>query len=204
MSARLLLIAAVAGGVLLAGCASGPQVEARWNDPQVAVGSQMLRGARVLVACDVGDLAVRQVCQDRMAAELRARGAEAVVAPPDTVIANDRSVDPQLLPAARASGAKALFVVTLTPGPVETSPGFSIGLGIGGFGRNVGGGVGVSAPVAGGRVSTGLAGNARLSDAADGRLLWTARATTPADDLNAQLASLAKTLFGAVDPVGLF
>lgn len=203
MSARSLLIAA-ACGVFLAGCASGPQVEARWSDPQLAANSQLLRGARVLVACDVADLAVRQLCQDRMAAELGARGAQAVTAPPDTVIASDRSVDPQLLPAARTAGARALLVVTLTPGPVEQSSGLSIGLGIGGFGRNVGGGVGVSAPVTGGRVAYGLAGNARISDAADGKLLWTARATTPADELNAQLASLAKTLFGAVDPVGLF
>lgn len=199
-------VALLAAGVLaLAGCASGPQVEARWTAPDLPVNSHLLRGARVLVACDVPDVAVRQLCQDRMGAELAARGAQAVYPPATTVIANDRSVDPQLLPAAREADARALLVVTLTPGPVDASPGFSIGFGLGSFGRHGGGGVGVSAPLGGSRITTGLAGNSRLSDARDGRLLWTARATTPpGDDLDAQLATLAKTLFGTVDKVGLF
>ena len=79
-----------------AGCASGPQLAAQWTDPQLGPQSAFLRGSRVLVACDVADLTVRQLCQERLAAEVRARGATPLFTGPDTLIATDRSIDGQL------------------------------------------------------------------------------------------------------------
>ncbi|MBC7973936.1 MAG: hypothetical protein H7138_03050, partial [Myxococcales bacterium] len=74
---QLLVIAALA----VAGCASGPQLDAQWSDPQL--GSSYLRGARVLVACDAAELVVRQICQDQLAGEVVARGATPVFLAPD-------------------------------------------------------------------------------------------------------------------------
>jgi hypothetical protein len=68
---------ALAGALVLAaaaGCTSSPQLAAQWTDPQLGPQSAFLRGSRVLVACDVADLTVRQLCQDRLAAEVSARG----------------------------------------------------------------------------------------------------------------------------------
>ena len=64
---------ALAGALILAaaaGCTSSPQLAAQWTDPQLGPQSAFLRGSRVLVACDVADLTVRQICQDRVAAGL--------------------------------------------------------------------------------------------------------------------------------------
>lgn len=197
--------AACAAAVLLAACASGPQLDAQWSDPQLGAGSGLLRGARVLVACDAFDLVVRQLCQDQLAGEVVARGATPVFAPQDTPIAGDRAVDGQLLPAARSAGAKALMVVTIAAAATDVSPGFSIGIGGFGFGRNSAVGVGVAAPIGGGRVTTGYSANGRITEVASGRLVWAARATTPpSPDLNAQLGELSKAVLGAADKSGLF
>src|SRR3569623_2113366 len=93
----------------LAACATGPQLDAQWTDPAAA--PNLLHGARELVACDAADIAVRQVCQDPLASEVVARGATPVFVPPETPIATDRSVDAQLLPAARQAGATAMVVM---------------------------------------------------------------------------------------------
>jgi hypothetical protein len=71
--ARRALAAALV--VAAAGCTSSPQLAAQWTDPQLGTQSAFLRGSRVLVACDVADLTVRQLCQDQVAAEITARGA---------------------------------------------------------------------------------------------------------------------------------
>ena len=70
MAARRRALAAGARVVAAAGCASSPQLAAQWTDPQLGPQSAFLRGSRVLVACDVADLTVRQLCQDRLAAEV--------------------------------------------------------------------------------------------------------------------------------------
>ena len=95
---------------LASGCAT-PQLDAQWSDASAAPG--LLRGARVLVACDAAELVVRQICQDRLAGEVAARGATPVFVPPETQISTDRAIDAQLLPAARESGAKGLMVMTV-------------------------------------------------------------------------------------------
>jgi len=188
---------------LLTACASGPQLDAQWSDPAAA--PSLLRGARVLVACDAGELVLRQICQDQLASEVVARGATAVFVPPSTPIALDRSLDQQLLPAARDAAAKAILVMTVAVAVQDVSPGFSIGIGGFGFGSHSAGGIGVAAPIGGGRVTSGYAGNGRVTDVASGRLVWTAKATSPpSGDVAAQMAELARIVVGSADNAGLF
>ncbi len=188
---------------LAAGCASAPQLDAQWSDAAAAPG--LLRGARVLVACDAAELVVRQLCQDRLAGEVAARGATPVFVPPETPIATDRSIDPQLLAAARESGAKGLLVMTVAVAVHDVSAPVSIGIGGFGFGSGGSVGMGVSAPVGGGRVTAGYSGNGRVTDVASGRLVWTAKATSPpSSDVDAQLADLSRLVLGAADRAGLF
>jgi hypothetical protein len=190
---------------LLGACASTPQLDAQWTDPQLGAQSAFLHGAKVLVACDAYDAVLRQICQDQVASEVVARGGTPVFAAPDTPLATDRAVDGQLLPAARGAGAKALLVVTIAPAVTDVSPGFSIGIGGFGFGRHSAVGVGVEAPIGGGRVTTGYSANGRVTDVASGRLVWAARAaTSPSPDVNAQIGELSRTVFGAADKSGLF
>ncbi len=197
--------AAIIASAWLAACASSPQLDAAWTDAQLGPNSGLLHGARVLVTCDAYDLVVRQLCQDQIAGEVVARGATPVFAPPDVAVMSDRAVDAQLLPAARGAGAKALLVVTVAAAVADVSPGFSIGIGGVGFGRSSAVGVGVTAPVGGGHVTTGYSASARITDASSGRLVWTAKATAPpSSDVNTQLGELARAVLGAADKSGLF
>lgn len=198
--------AAIASGLTvlaLGACASVPQLDAQWRDPALA--GNFLRGARVLVACDAYEVVIRQVCQDQLASEVTARGATPVFVPPTTALFTDRSIDAQLLPAARDAGASAMLVMTVAVAVNDVSPGFSIGIGGFGFGRNSGVGVGIDAPIGGGRVTSGYSANGRVTDVSNGRLVWTAKATSPASsDVGAQMAELSKAVLGAADKAGLF
>ncbi|MEO7057498.1 MAG: hypothetical protein ABI281_01505 [Caldimonas sp.] len=196
------VVAVVAATGLVAGCAS-PQVDAQWRDP--ALSGSFLRGARVLVACDAFEVVIRQICQDHLASEVTARGATPVFVPPGVPIAPDRPVDAQLLPVARAAGAKAMMVMTVAVAVSDVSPGFSIGIGGFGFGRSGGVGLGADVPLGGGRVTSGYSANGRVTDVSNGRLVWTAKATSPArSDVNAQMSGLSKAVLGAADQAGLF
>ena len=196
---------AATAAALLGACASPPQVDAQWTDPQLGAQSGFLHGATVLIACDAYDPVLRQICQDQVASELVARGATPILAAPDTPVVADRAIDGQLLPAARSGGAKAVLVFTIAPAVSDVSPAFSIGIGGFGFGRHSAVGVGVEAPIGAGRLSIGYSANGRVTDVASGRLVWAARAATaPSSDLNAQLGELARTVFGAADRSGLF
>jgi hypothetical protein len=193
----------IAAAAALAGCATGPQLDAQWSDP--SLGPNLLRGARVLVACDAQELVVRQICQDQLANEVVARGATPVFVPPETLIMTDRSIDAQLLTAARQAGAKAMMVMTVAVAVQNVSSPFTIGIGGFGFGSSGGAGVGVSAPVGGGHVSSGYSANGRVTDVTSGRLVWTAKATSPpSGDVNVQMAELSRAVFGAADKAGLF
>jgi hypothetical protein len=188
---------------LLVGCASTPQLDAQWSD--ASLGAGFLRGARVLVACDAYEVVVRQICQDQLAAEVVARGATPVFLAPGYPDATDRSVDAQLLPAAREAGAKAMMVMTVAVAVQDVSQPFQIGIGGFGFGSSGSAGVGVSAPVGGGRVTSGYSANGRLTEVPTGRLVWTAKATAPpSSDINAQMSDLSKLVLGAADKAGLF
>jgi hypothetical protein len=195
------VVAALASGALLA-CAS-TQLDAEWRDPGLGTGA--LRGARVLVACDAFEVVIRQICQDQLASEVVARGATPVFVPANFPIATDRSVDAQLLPAARDARATAMMVMTVAVAVSDVSPGFSIGVGGFGFGRSSAVGVGVEAPLGGRRVTSGYSANGRVTDVASGRLVWTAKASAPpSSDINAQMDQLSKAVLGAADKAGLF
>lgn len=201
-SRRAFATASLAAVALFSGCAS-PQLDARWRDPGLSGG--FLRGARVLVACDAAEVVIRQICQDRLANEVTARGATPVFVPPGTAIATDRSVDAQLLPAARSAGAQALMVMTIAVAVNDVSQGFSVGIGGFGIGRNSGVGLGVDAPIGGGRVTSGYSANGRVTDVASNRLVWTAKATSPASsDVEAQMTELSRLVVDAAQKDGLF
>jgi len=205
---RFLVQASATAAVLLVGCASS-RLDAQWSDPQLAPGS--LRGARVMVACEAYDLVIKRICQDQMAAEVKARGGTPVVAPDTTNEAPGRPLGAeQYLPAARNAGAKAVLTQYVTQADVSVSPPSSISFGIGGFGFGGGGGavstgVGVSTPVGGGRTNVGYAVNSNFTETSSGRLLLTAKASSPPSaDVNAQLSELTKIVFGAADVAKLF
>ena len=200
---RLAMLGAAAAAFLGAGCAT-TQLDAHWRDPQLE--SSYLRGARVYIACDAAELVVRQICQDQLAAEVGARGATVVSPGGDLPSATtDRALDVQLLNAARTAGAKAVMVMTVAPAYNQVSSGFQLGIGGVGYGGSGSMGVGASIPVGGGKVTTGYSASSRLTDAGSGKLLWTAKATSPpSSDLNAQMTELSKTVFGAADKAGLF
>jgi hypothetical protein len=204
---RILRLAPVCAAwltTLLGGCAS-TQLDAQWVDPQL--GPNPLRSARVLIACEAYDMVIKRICQDQLASEVVARGATPVVAPDTTNPAPGRPLgDEQYLGAARSAGARAVLTNYITPSAVSASPGLTIG--IGGFGMGssgFGGGVGVSAPIGGGQVTTGYTSNSRLTDATSGKLLWTAKASAPpSKDVPTQMAELMKAVFGAADKAQLF
>ena len=200
-------IATIAALSALAACATS-KVDAEWTDPALRGQVTSFRGANVLVACEAPDVAVRNICQDRLAAEVRARGATPVFVAPDTVLTRDRALDQQLLGGAAKAGARAVLVVSLTPVASERD-GPSLSFGIGGFGLGsssaVGGGVGVTTPVGEGRVVTGYAANGRLTDVATGRLVWTAsRAAPPSKDLDAQFGTLSAAVLDSATRAGFF
>ena len=188
---------------LLAGCAS-TTLDAEWRNTQLAPG--YLHGSRVLVSCETAEPVLQRICEDRLAAGLAAQGvvpvlARLAAAPSGAVV----TPDAQALDAARAQGAKAVFVVSLAAASRSVNPGVSIGLGGFGFGRHTGGGIGVSVPIGGGAVTTGYSANGHVTDTRSGRMMWSARASTPpSSDLNAQVAELARTVVDAADKAGLF
>lgn len=195
-NACLGLVAALA----LAGCAT-TKLDAQWVDPQFA--GRSLAGSRILVVCDAADLALKRICQERMAAEVVALGATAVPGP-------DSGSSDAYLGAARSAGARALLVTSVAPDANVVSGGPQISFGLGGFnwgggGSSVGGGVGVSMPVGGARVQTAYGANTSLTDVATGKLMWTGKASTPAqDDLGAQIGELSRATLGAAQKAGLF
>jgi len=200
------VLKAVLGAValaLVAGCAS-TRLDAQWADPQLATG--LLRGAKVLVACEAYEPVVKRLCLDQMAAELTARGASPVLAAdvPNSTPGRPVPAD-QLLGAARLAGAKAVWSTTMQIADQSPGSGFSVGLGGFGGGSHVGGGVGVTLPVGGGQGTNGYAANGTLTDVSSGKVLWTAKASAPpSSDVNAQVGELARTVLGAADKAGLF
>lgn len=192
---RIPLLAALAA----AGCAS-TQVDPSWSDPQRT--PNLLRGARVMVACEAPDLGLKKLCQDLLASELVARNATPVPAPD---LAPGQG-DAPLLAAARNLNVRGLWVQRVGVAGAGATPSFSIGLGAFGLGGgNVRGGVGVSAPIGGGQTTYGFTMEGRVSDVRAGKLVWSARATTPPSaDANSQLRELTGKIFEAADPAQLF
>jgi hypothetical protein len=207
-SRRAPAAALAAGLVLLGGCAS-TRLDAQWTDPQFA--GRSLRGVKVLVVCDAPEVVVQRICVEQVAAQVASSGATPVMGPdvvppaPGQLPASD-----QYLSAARAAGAQAVLSSSVAPDASVVNPGPLISFGIGGFGGGyrgggVGGGVGVTAPAGSAQVTTGYAANSTLTDVGSGRLMWSAKATTPASqDVNTQVTELAKSVVGAAKQAGLF
>lgn len=201
---RLASLSLIVAAACLAGCASN-QLDAQWSDPQLVRG-QPLRGARVLVVCESPDQVLRRVCTDAVSAELVTAGAVPVPAPDAGDGASSAPGGPApYIAAAKVANAKAVLVTAIAPNSSVAKPGFTLGVGLGGFGGGVGGGVGVSMPIGGTKVETGYAANASITDVASGRLMWTARASEAASaDVNAQVAGLSKTVVAGALKAGLF
>ena len=200
---RLALFSLLAAAV--AGCASTVQRESQWIDPALGSQSRLLQGRRVLVACEAYDVALQRTCEDRLADDVRARGGSPVAVPASATLLNDRALDGQLVPVAQSLGARAVFVLTLTPATAQWSPGASLGLGGFSFGGGGGGGVGLSVPIGGGGGSTGFAANGRVTDVASGRLVWTSTAVaTPSSDLPGQVGVLSRSVLDSAQAAGLF
>lgn len=187
----------------LTGCAS-TVVDTQWRS--VELPGSYLRGAKVMVSCEVRDELLRRICEEQVSAELSARGATPVFAAPGSVAAVQPGIaDAHYLPAARDSGAKAVLSMTVGASTTAVSPGMMVSIGGFGFGRHSAGGIGVSAPIGGGQVSNGYSANGRVTDVASGRLMWSAHASTPpSSDVNAQLAELSKGVLDAAGKAGLF
>ena len=203
--ATALLIGSGAG--MMAGCAT-TQVSVQWSDPEFA--GRSLRGEKVLVVCDAPDAAIRGVCQDQVAAQVRASGAAAVISPDAGLTVGPPPANDKTLAAARAAGAKAILGSTIGPDVTVVSPGSSIGIGVGGFGGSgggsvMGGSVGIGFPVGGGQATTGYAANMVLTDVATVRLMWTGKVTTPASqNVSAQIGELARVGVEAARKAGFF
>lgn len=190
----------------LAACSSTPQREAQWVDASLGSQSQLLRGARVLVACDVYDTALRRICEDQVSAELHARGAFPIALPTSVALLNDRELDAQLLPSAAAASAKALFVMQMSPATRSGGSGASLGLGGFSFGGGGGVGLGLGLPIGGsGNGSTGFAASGRITEVSGHRLVWTATfIAQPSANLDAQFRQLSNAVMNAARDAGLF
>jgi hypothetical protein len=195
------------GAGMMAGCAT-TQVTVQWSDPEFA--GRSLRGEKVLVVCDAPDVAIRGVCQDQVAAQVRASGATPVISPDAGLTVGPPPANDKTLAAARAAGAKAILGSTIGPDVTVVSPGSSIGIGVGGFGGSgggsvMGGSVGIGFPVGGGQATTGYAANMVLTDVATVRLMWTGKVTTPASqNVSAQIGELARVGVEAARAAGFF
>jgi len=191
--------------LLLAGCAA-PRLDAQWTDPQAA--GQSLRGSKVMVACEAYEPVVKRLCLDELSAQVTAAGAQPVLAPDAPSATPGRPVpDEQLLASARLTGARGVLSSTMTMAAGGSAPGSGVSIGIGGFGggRHVGGGIGVTVPVGGSETVEAYTANSKLIDVSSGRLLWTAKATSPASkDVAAQVQQLSRTVFESARKSGLF
>ena len=202
---RLAAAIAVAGS--LVACSSSPQRNAQWVDAGLGTQSHFLRGAKVLVACDVRDVALRRICEGQVVDELRSRGAFPISLPAQVATLSDRELDAQLLPSAAEVGARAVFVMQMTPASSGSNAGSSIGLGgFGVFGGGGGIGIGLGLPIGRSNVgSTGFAASGRVTEVASQRLLWTATfIAQPSSDLEAQFKQLSAVVMDAAKDAGLF
>lgn len=189
--------------ITLAGCAS-TRLDAQWTDPQA--GTMAMRGGRVLVACEAYEPVVKRLCQEQLAARVQAAGATPVLAPESQSNPGRPVGDDQLLATARANNARGVLATTMTiAGSAAQGSGMSVGLGGFGGGRHVGGGLGISLPIGGGQSQDAYSANSKLVDVGSGRMIWSAKATTPTStDVAQQVNELADTVFESARKAGVF
>jgi hypothetical protein len=104
-----------------------------------------------MVVCEAAETTLQQVCLDRMAEELTARGLSPVrsAQPPSASVGRGAQA---YVGEARTAGAGALLLTSVTPDSGQVSRPSPFSIGIGGFGiggGHVGAGVGVSVPIGG-------------------------------------------------------
>jgi len=195
--------AALAVLLVLAGCASPPQKWGEWTEPSLGQNSGILRGAKVLVACDTFDLLMRPPCEEDLARALAARGAFPIVSPAATTSA-PRDSEPQLTARAAAAGANHVFVLSLMPAATSTGSGVSVGIGGFSWGGSGGAGIGLSAPIGGGWGSTGFSATGRVTDARNGRMVWsTSFVASPSSDVGGQVRELIRNVLDSAQAAGL-
>lgn len=186
------------GACLLAACAT-TKMDAQWSNPEFKVS---LRNQTVLVVCQARDFTTQAVCEDQIATQIAARGANpvkfAVVsqgAPP----ANDA-----VEAAAKRANARLIYRSSLSTFMPAVSPSPTIGIGVGGGGYRGGAAGGISLPVGGGTVTEAYAADTTIVDVATGKMVWTGRATTPTgSDTTGQLTELARVTVEALQSGGL-
>ena len=193
-------------GVTLTGCGGNP-IRAQWTDPAFTKGS--LKGAKVLVLCDAGVIALRRICEQEVSQQLTGAGVTPVIAPDLTAGAESGAqADPAILAAAREASAAAVFRSSIRPDKTVVSPQPTVGIGIGSWGGwsgGVGGSVGVSMPVGSPGVDTFYAAEMTLTDVASGKLIWTSTATGRASsNPDTQVANLARAGVSAAKGAGVF
>jgi len=190
--------------LMLAACAT-TRTDSDWHDPAFA--GRSIKGQRVLVICEADVETLRRNCEDQIAGQLRTAGATAVVDPQRGSSGTDEAQRQATYSRlASHNGTSLILQAILLPDSAIANPGPSIGFGIGGFGGSrsgVGGGVGVSVPVGGGRVDTGYAADARLTEVEGGKLMWAAKvAASPSSKLDVQLGDIARAMVESLRKAG--
>ncbi len=187
----------------LAACAT-TRMDAQWTNPEYQ--GRNVRGASVLVACEAQDLTLQRICEDQLAAAVSARGAKPTLNSQLSPAGSGAPTgnDPYLA-AAKRVGARAIVRMTLSSGqPVAVDSGPSVGIGAGGGGGRIGGGLGISFPLGGSRVSQAYGAETALIDPANGATMWSGRASSStAQNATGQIAELAQRTVEALQSTGL-
>lgn len=193
-------IGVLLAATLLAACA-GPQVDAQWSNP--AYQGTSLRGQKVLVACQARELAVQAVCEEQLARELAARGAQPLQFTAVSAT-GDAPTDDAIAALAHRSGAAYSWRAALTSSVPTVSTGPTIGIGIGGGGYRGGMAGGISVPIGGTRLSEAYAADHALREVRSAQVVWSARTSAPAsDEVARQLSELARVAVDALHGSGL-
>lgn len=196
----------LAAALALAACAT-TQMDAQWTNPDYS--GRRLGGTQVLVACEAPDLTIQRICEDQVSGQISAMGGT----PSRSSQLRESAVPPAgsdpYVAAARRIGARAIVRTTLTVGAAVAQPGPQIGIGVGGssggWGSSSGGFGGISFPVGGTRVNNAYSGETTVIDPSNGAIMWSGRASSPsAQDVNAQIAELARVTADAIKQAGLF
>jgi hypothetical protein len=196
-------VLSLSAAVLFTACAT-TRMDAQWTNPEYQ--GRNVRGASVLVACEAQDLTLQRICEDQLAAAVSARGAKPTLNSQLSPVATPAPTgnDPYIA-AAKRVGARAIVRMTLSSGqPVAVDSGPSVGIGAGGGGGRIGGGLGISFPIGGARVSQAYGSETALIDPANGATMWSGRASSStAQNATGQIAELAQTTLEALQGTGL-
>ena len=195
---------------LLSGCAT-TQINSQWKDPKVT--DRLAKGSKVLVLCQSRDNTLRRLCEDQWMVQLGEQGFTVVRAyslpgiPADGAASAD-----EIRAAASANGARAAVSMQLDlSGIAVVNPGPQLGVGVGGGSgggyRGGGfsfGGLGISFPVGGATTAQEMAASTTVTNPANGAMLWTGNASTPAEsNTAAQVSALTKVTVEALKTAGV-